>query len=193
MAPGSAVCALRPQALDLLLHLAGAVGDGREELLLLGLDGGDRGLAGRGELQVGAAHHLAQHRHQLVQERLLEAQAHAVAHRAAEDAAQHVAAPLVAGDDAVGEQEGDRPQVVGDHPQRDVLLRVLAVGRAREVRGGGQDRLEEVGVVVRVHPWSTEVTRSRPMPVSIEGLGRGVSVPALSRSNCMKTRFQISR
>ena len=131
MAPGSVACALRTQPLDLLLHLAGAVGDRREELLLLGLDGGDRGLAGRRQLQVGAAHHLAQHRHQLVQERLLEAQPHAVAHRPAQDAAQHVAAPLVARDHAVGQQEGDRPQVVGDHPQGDVLLRVGAVLRRR--------------------------------------------------------------
>ncbi len=75
-----------------------------------------------------------------------------MAHRAAEDAAQHVAAPLVARDHAVGEQEGDRPQVIGDHPQRDVLLGVGAVLRARQLRRRGEDRLEEVGVVVRVHP-----------------------------------------
>ena len=55
-----------------------------------------------------------------MEERLLEAETHAVAHRAAQDAAQHVAAPLVAGDHAVGEQERDRAQVVGDHAQRDV-------------------------------------------------------------------------
>ena len=30
------------------------------------------------------------------------------------------------------------------------------------------------------------------MPVSIDGLGSGVSFPAASRSNCMNTRFQIS-
>ncbi len=34
--------------------------------------------------------------------------------------------------------------------------------------------------------------RSRPMPVSIDGAGRGVSAPCASRSNSMKTLFQIS-
>ncbi len=34
--------------------------------------------------------------------------------------------------------------------------------------------------------------RSRPMPVSIDGLGSGVIAPLASRLNCMNTRFQIS-
>ena len=34
--------------------------------------------------------------------------------------------------------------------------------------------------------------RSSPMPVSIDGRGRGVIAPDASRLNCMKTRFQIS-
>ncbi|CPL29012.1 Uncharacterised protein [Bordetella pertussis] len=34
--------------------------------------------------------------------------------------------------------------------------------------------------------------RSRPMPVSTQGLGRRSMLPAASRSNCMNTRFQIS-
>src|SRR6266849_4386825 len=41
-------------------------------------------------------------------------------------------------------------------------------------------------------PWRTAATRSRPMPVSTHGLGKGVSLPDSSRLNCMKTRFQIS-
>src|SRR5215217_7407048 len=35
-------------------------------------------------------------------------------------------------------------------------------------------------------------SRSRPMPVSMEGLGRRVIMPLDERSNCMNTRFQIS-
>ena len=34
--------------------------------------------------------------------------------------------------------------------------------------------------------------RSRPMPVSIDGAGNGVSVPSAPRSNSMNTLFQIS-
>ena len=35
--------------------------------------------------------------------------------------------------------------------------------------------------------------RSRPMPVSIEGLGRATRLPGSICSYCMKTRFQNSR
>ena len=35
--------------------------------------------------------------------------------------------------------------------------------------------------------------RSRPMPVSMDGRGRGTREPSGSCSNCMNTRFQISR
>ena len=34
--------------------------------------------------------------------------------------------------------------------------------------------------------------RSSPIPVSIEGAGRGVRAPSACRSNSMKTLFQIS-
>ncbi len=43
-----------------------------------------------------------------------------------------------------------------------------------------------------VCPCSTVVMRSSPMPVSIEGLGRGLRAPSDCWSNCMNTRFQIS-
>ena len=42
-------------------------------------------------------------------------------------------------------------------------------------------------------PCMTAAMRSSPAPVSTDGLGSGVSVPSAERSNCMKTRFQISR
>ena len=34
--------------------------------------------------------------------------------------------------------------------------------------------------------------RSKPMPVSTDGLGSGLRLPLASRLNCMNTRFQIS-
>jgi hypothetical protein len=66
--------------LDLLLLERRARGDGGEELLLLGAHGGLGGGAGGGELRVGTGHRLVDHRQQAVQERLVDAEAHAVAH-----------------------------------------------------------------------------------------------------------------
>ena len=119
----------------------------------------------------------------------------AVPHRAAHDLAQHVAAPLVRRDDAVGDEERHRAQVVGDHAHRDVgrvvrsSPRVLPPARSPIAARIGVNR---VGVVVRSLPWMTEVIRSRPMPVSIDGAGSGLSVPSACRSNSMNTLFQIS-
>ena len=86
-----------------------------------------------------------------MEERLLEAEPQAVAHRAAQDAAQHVAAAFVAGHHTVGEQEADRAQVIGHHAHRQIVGRDLAVALAGEVGGGVEQRLEQVGVVVRRH------------------------------------------
>jgi hypothetical protein len=44
-----------------------------------------------------------------------------------------------------------------------------------------------------VTPCSTAAMRSSPAPVSTLGFGSGTSVPSGCRSNCMNTRFQISR
>ena len=44
-----------------------------------------------------------------------------------------------------------------------------------------------------VMPCVTVAMRSRPIPVSMLGLGSGVSLPASSISYCTKTRFQYSR
>ena len=70
------------------------------------------------QLLVGLAHLLHQRRHQPVHQRLLGAQQMRMAHGAAHDAAQHVAAPFVGGQHAVGDQEARRAQVIGDHPVR---------------------------------------------------------------------------
>ena len=85
----------------------------------------------------------------LRQERLAAAQQAAVAHRPPDDPAQDVAAPLVRGQDAVGDEERDRPAVVGDHLVAEALglerLGVVAQEPAQRL----VDRREEVGVVVR--------------------------------------------
>ena len=71
-------------------------------------------------------------------------------HRAPHDLAQHIAAPFVRGDDAVGNQERGGPRVVGDHPHRDVAFGIGSVGDAGQLADALQERHEEIGVVVRV-------------------------------------------
>jgi hypothetical protein len=79
---------------------------------------------------IGLAHLGHQVGHQLVEEGLARAQLVAVADGAADDAAQHVAAPFVAGDHAVGDQEGAGADVVGQHLQRGLSRSAPEVSRA---------------------------------------------------------------
>ncbi len=98
--------------------------------------------------------------------------------RAAHDPAQHVAAALVAGQDAVRDEERRGAQVVGDHAQGRVVGRVPAVASCRPAwRHCRQQRREQVRVVVGRPPCTTAARRSRPMPVSTLCAGRGSSVP----------------
>ena len=64
--------------------------------------------------------------------------------------AQHVAAALVARQDPVRQQEADRPEVVGHDPHGHVRLRIAAVLAPRRPGHRGQNRAEQVRVVVRV-------------------------------------------
>ena len=85
-----------------------------------------------------------------MEERRFEAQLPAVPHGAAHDLPQHVAAPLVRGHDAVGDEERHRAQVVGDDAHRYVaLFHGAAVAAAGQGADGVEDRREERGVVVR--------------------------------------------
>ena len=83
-----------------------------------------------------------------MEERLLLAELVAVADRAPDDPAQHVAAALVAGNDAVDDQEGAGADVVGDDACSDGLSQVLRhrVSRAAAPISAG----EEVDLVVRM-------------------------------------------
>src|SRR4029077_1763198 len=72
-----------------------AVGEGLGETLFLGAQHALRVLAAMHQLRVRLAHLLREHRHQLVEERVLNAELVAVADGAANDPPQHVAATFV--------------------------------------------------------------------------------------------------
>ena len=85
---------------------------------------------GEAELGVGGAHLADQDGNQPVQHRVARAHHVRVAHGAAHDAAQHVAAALVRRQHAVGDQERDGAQMVGDDAMAGAerAVRVLAGG-----------------------------------------------------------------
>ena len=80
------------------------------------------------ELGIGVAHLGDERRHEPPHQRLLGAEQMGVAHGAAHDAAKHIAPSLVRRQHAIGDEEGDRAQMIGD----DAVARLgLALGRAR--------------------------------------------------------------
>jgi hypothetical protein len=80
------------------------------------------------DLRIRAPHAVDHGAHHLVQERPLDAEELPVARRAPEQPPEHVAAPLVRRQHAVGDEERHRAAVVGDHPERHVVALVFAVG-----------------------------------------------------------------
>ena len=121
----------------------------RLEALFLAAHDLDDGVASGDQLRIGGAHLGDQHVDQPVEERLLEAEPAAVAHRPAHDLAQHVAAPFVRRRHAVGDEEGHRPHVVGDHPHRNVgRVHRAAVAALGQPADGLEQRREERRVVV---------------------------------------------
>ena len=123
---------------------------GAEALLLAGDDLRDE-LAVLDDLGVRLAHELDDALDEADEERVLDAEKTPVAHRAAQQAAQHVAAALVAREDAVGDQEGHRARVVGDDAQRGRRLLVGAVVGAGDLLGERHEVAQDVGLEVRVH------------------------------------------
>ena len=106
---------------------------------------GDQGLRAV-QLGEGCAHLGDQNGHEAPHQRVLRAQDMRMAHRAAHDAAQDIAAALVRGQNAVGDQEGRGAQMVADHAMAD---RMSAVGvLAGGLRGRIDQATEEIGVVV---------------------------------------------
>ena len=122
----------------------GARGQRAAEALLLGADPLEDRLAPGDELGVAAAHRVEHDVDVLRQEPLLDARALPLLDRAAHQAAQHVAAVLVGGHDAVGDQERHRPGVVGQDAQGAV------VGRLRQLAAERHQRQELIGVEDRV-------------------------------------------
>ena len=117
------------------------------EAALLELEGlGDERL-GAVQLGVGLAHRAHELGHQSPHERLDRAENMGVAHGAAHDAPEHVAAALVRGHDAVGDQEAGRAQMVGDDPVRDAAVAV-GIGAGGLGRGLDQGAQQVDGVVV---------------------------------------------
>ncbi len=139
-----------------LLQLAGRLAEQAEPLLQRLLEArlfqvqrlGDQRL-GALQLVIGVAHLVHQRRHEAVHQRLLGAEQMRVAHGAAHDAAEHVAAPFVRRQHAVGDEEARRAQVIGDDAVRSLV--VARRRHARRLHGSGDQRLEQVDIVVVVH------------------------------------------
>src|ERR1019366_5599770 len=107
----------------------------------------------RFDLRIGAAHRLDHARMRHREERAMDSQIASVARGAPNDPPQHVLAIGVAGNDAVGDQEGHRARMIRDRAKRYVALFILAVPRlvAELLRGLfdlADDRLEQIDVVI---------------------------------------------
>ncbi len=107
---------------ELGLEEADALAKRRAETLFLAGDDAVDELAVFDDLGIGRAHELDHAVDEAHEERVLDAEQPPVTHRPAQEAAQHVAAALVARDDAVGDEERHGPGVIGDDAQRGVRL-----------------------------------------------------------------------
>ncbi|EXI70615.1 MAG: hypothetical protein AW07_03945 [Candidatus Accumulibacter sp. SK-11] len=135
------------QRREFALEDAHAVLDGLEEAhLLLPQHLGDACLVAQ-QLGIGAAHFGDQVGHQTMEERRARAELVTMPDGAADDPPQDVTAPLVAGNDAIGDQERAGADVVGEDAQR----RAVDIRRRGFARGGGDQVDEEIDLVVAVH------------------------------------------
>ena len=100
------------------------------------------------ELGVGAAHLGDEGRHQAVEQRLIGAEQMGMAHGAAHDAAKHIAASVIGGQHAVGDEERRGAKMIGDDAVAG--LRLALGGDAGELDRGRDQRLEQVDVVIVV-------------------------------------------
>ena len=96
---------------------------------------------------VGLTHLLAQRRHELVEERTVDAEFVTVTNRATDDPPQHVAAALVGGQHPVNDEKGTGADVIRNHPQR----RVGQIVRSCQARRRRHDAAEQIDVVVVGH------------------------------------------
>ena len=100
---------------------------------------------------------------------------------AAQNLAQHVAAAFIRRQHAIVDEERCRARMVGDDAQAGVAhqlrqrfpcIRECCVSSAARSISGVNKSVSKLLTL----PCSTAATRSRPMPVSIDGLGSGVSL-----------------
>jgi len=120
-----------------------------EALFLVGDGLLDEALLGA---QVGVVPaHLLDHRGRYIrQERLVEPNQLAKAGGAAQDHAQHIAAALIARQDAVADEEGHGAAVVGDGAIAEQMLPAVRVALAEELLDAIHDRAKRIRVVIVV-------------------------------------------
>ncbi len=99
------------------------------------------------QLAVRLAHLVAAHRQELGEHAVLGAEETHRAHRAAEQPAQDVAATLVARGHSVADQHHRAADVVGDHPEPDVVVVVGPVAARGQLLGALDDRVHHVDLV----------------------------------------------
>ena len=103
------------------------------------------------QFRISLAHFLNQRRYEFAEEGFaLSEEGVGIAYGAAQDAADDIACLGVGGKLAIGDGEGDGPQVVRNDAHGHIHLLVLAVREAREFPYAADDGLENVRVVVRL-------------------------------------------
>ncbi|MCH8107578.1 MAG: nuclear transport factor 2 family protein, partial [Chloroflexi bacterium] len=128
-----------------------ATGQGLAETVFLQLQClGDQGL-GAAKLGIGMAHLGDQRRHQLVEQQILRAQHMGVAHGAAHYPPQHITAPLVGGQDPLGDQKTHRTQVIGNHAECHAGFALFLILHAGESGNSLEQGHEQVRIVIGVH------------------------------------------
>lgn len=127
---------------------------------------GRRGGRGGGAAPARRAHHeLHDGGHELVEESRRRLQnVGAVADRAPQDAPQHVAAPLVRRERSVGDREGERADVVGDHAVGHVDQVGVLGAHLHGGRGGVRSRVSARGWAAEVRPGRAEAAAAAAPP-----------------------------
>ena len=118
------------------------------EAFLFGQDDAARELAVLHDFGIDVAHEAHDLVHVPVQERALDADEVRLHDRTAQQAAQHIAAPLVGRQDAVGDHERDAAAVIGDDAQGQVAGRIGAVGNAAQALAHRHQAAQHIGLVV---------------------------------------------
>ena len=130
------------------------------------------------EVGVGVTHHVAHALAHAHEEGLGDAEHVALLDRAAHDAAQDVAAVLVGGHDAVGQQDGGAAAVVGDHAERAGGREVVAVLPAGQLLAELDQRGNRSVSYTDGTSCMMLAIRSSPRPVSMFFVGSSGSEPS---------------